>query len=313
MVGYELTEKEIAVVNDIFSEDIVIDDRVRPYNLTKKVKKGDEGLEVADEIGSEVNSRIQRFLQGRYGEDVVVSFSKHRVLRSQVFFSDFSLNENIIIPWHSTSDSTCGALIWPLELFYFFYNRSLGGVFGYEKKGDLTEIELQSINTISSSILGTHDACWGPPRTDLTFNGDMLILSQNDMEDTSWAQDFLIGKYTVSSGESAWDIHMAYPKTVLKPLAAQGGSANKHVDKDWVNMVRNNIMDLAVDITTVLGVVDVTFQQVMEIKEGDVFQLNIFDQQYPVLIDGKTQWLANAGVAGDRQAIKIIKGVNDNG
>ena len=124
----------------------------------------------------------------------------------------------------------------------------------------------------------------------------------------SWPQEFIVAKYRIKAGELSWPLSVAYPKAILKCLAQRDAAGQVLLDDAWIRVVREQIVRMPVKLSALLGVIELPFGKVVSMKPGDVFRVSIFDGRHPVMIGGRRQWDAQAGVAGNNHAIKIIAG-----
>lgn len=311
MADVVFTEQELTDIRSQFSEVApAVYDSFRPYDLTRRVFKEDESLKETDKIGGEMAAFIQEWMKSKFGGEFAVSFGHHAMVKSVNFFSDYDLSQSTLLRWQSTANMQYGCIVIPLELFYYLYNKFLGGVLNHRKSGVLTPLEEKVRATICLDLLAIQEKVWGSPRTDWKFSEGTVLKMMSEIESVSWPDEFIIGQYDVVLGDSKFQIIITFPKSILKSLSGLVRMRSKVADKAWTSIVRKLVVDIPVNVKALLGNVDLKFQQVLTMQPGDVYPLQIFEGSFPVLINGRSQWQALAGVSGEQQAIKLSGEVN---
>jgi flagellar motor switch protein FliM len=100
------------------------------------------------------------------------------------------------------------------------------------------------------------------------------------------------------------------PYSMLEPirelLDAGVQSDKEDTDLRWSKAVRDEIMDVKVDLTTRMMDVDLTLREVMELKAGDIIPIEI-PEHITVLIEDLPTYRAKMGRSRDNVALKIVE------
>ena len=104
--------------------------------------------------------------------------------------------------------------------------------------------------------------------------------------------------------------HVALPYSMLEPirelLDAGVQSDKEDTDLRWSKALRDEIMDVKVDLTTKMLDVEVTLEQLMNLQAGDIIPVEMPDH-ITVLIEDLPTYRAKMGRSRDNIALKIIE------
>ncbi len=308
MSDVALAEKELADLQQVFAVQAVGEAHVRSYDLTRRIEREDQSIRQADDFGVDIATLFGRELVTRFGSGINVEFERHETAKSHTLLDQIPVDQWVLTVWKSKHNLQHGFIGFPLDFFYFLYNRYLGGGVEYAKSGILSPLEERMLGTVASTVLAAHEKCWQHVKSEWTFADAAIMRTRSEIDGIGWPPDFLVGRSKITSGEElSWELISAYPKGILKALTQQEANKGKRADHAWMKVVRKNVVDSPVTMTGVLGIIDLTFSQVLSMRVGDVYSMSVFDRCCPVIINGRKYFEAAAGVSGNMQAIKIIK------
>jgi flagellar motor switch protein FliM len=113
-------------------------------------------------------------------------------------------------------------------------------------------------------------------------------------------------------GETARDLYLVYPYSLLEPIKEKlySGLVSDHVDQDgdWNHRFKDRLQDCPLPIVVRLGTATVTVKDVMNFSPGDVILLD----QHPgdpldCYIEGYHKFQGSPGVYKGNQACRVTK------
>lgn len=120
----------------------------------------------------------------------------------------------------------------------------------------------------------------------------------------------VISSFHIELDGGGGDFHVALPYSMLEPirelLDAGVQSDKEDTDLRWSKAMRDEIMDVEVNLTTKMLDVDLTLQEVMELKAGDIIPVEL-PEHITVLIEELPTYRAKMGRSRDNVALKIIE------
>jgi flagellar motor switch protein FliM len=104
------------------------------------------------------------------------------------------------------------------------------------------------------------------------------------------------------------DLHITMPYSMIEPLrdVLDAGIASDRMDKDsrWSNMLRSEIEDAEVQLTTLLGRTSVTLADLLNLKPGDILPCD-FAGKVTLLAEDVPLFRGSFGLSRGQQAVKV--------
>jgi flagellar motor switch protein FliM len=116
--------------------------------------------------------------------------------------------------------------------------------------------------------------------------------------------------FTVELGPVSGQIHFCMPYSMIEPIrdtltsSLQGEALE--VDKRWIRLMKQQIQIAEVELVAVLGTARVSFDQILNMRVGDVIPLSIPELIAPT-VDGVPVMDCTYGVLNGQYALKIEK------
>lgn len=118
--------------------------------------------------------------------------------------------------------------------------------------------------------------------------------------------------FQLSLGSQEGKLCLFLPYFMLEPLLPRlntqaWADRYRQGDRAGTEQVNHRLRQAPVGLTVVLGQVTLAMRQAMALKPGDVLRLNSpIDGLLPLLVEGKTLFLGQAGRSGSRLAFRIV-------
>lgn len=108
------------------------------------------------------------------------------------------------------------------------------------------------------------------------------------------------------------DLHFTMPYSMLEPirekLDAGVQTDRDEVDERWVAALRDEVMGVNVELTTLFAETQVSLRELMEMKAGDVIPLEL-PEHVTVFASGMPTFRAKYGVSRGNAALKIVEDI----
>ena len=98
-------------------------------------------------------------------------------------------------------------------------------------------------------------------------------------------------------------------ESVINNLSGESWmSSQSEATKETRELLENEIRDIPLTISTVIGRTSLTIRDLLQLQHGDILCLDKpFDSDLTVQIEGKTKMAARSGLVGRKKAIRITK------
>ncbi len=118
----------------------------------------------------------------------------------------------------------------------------------------------------------------------------------------------VVSTFEVGFNEVGGEINICLPYSMIQPIrellfsAMQGDHLS--ADKNWNNMMARQIKSAEVELVAILGQANLTFEDIMKIRTGDIIPLQV-DDNIQAFIDGVPVMECKYGIFNDQYSIKV--------
>lgn len=116
--------------------------------------------------------------------------------------------------------------------------------------------------------------------------------------------------FTVELGSVSGQIHFCLPYSMIEPIrdaltsSLQGEALE--IDKRWIRLMTQQIQGAEVELVATLGTGRATFDEILNMKAGDIIPLNV-PEQIQATVDGVPVMDCTYGVLNGQYALKVEK------
>lgn len=182
----------------------------------------------------------------------------------------------------------------------------------FEANREFSDIELSLFETILRVMMGTLREAWGPV-TDLYPQIESKESSPNVVQIVAQNEIVVMVVMEIIIGHSSGMMNICYPVIALEPVLPKLASRDLMLNEMSSKKSRNQELQVLlggahVNLEVNLGSAELTLQELLEIKEGDILRLNVpADDVVSVSIDGKDRFVAKMGLRRFRKSIQITR------
>lgn len=122
----------------------------------------------------------------------------------------------------------------------------------------------------------------------------------------------LVSRFHVNFGKEVGNFAIAMPYTMVEPikqLLEMGATRpDDEIDPNWINSLRDELMEVPLNIRAILSKTSCALHEVMNWQEGDFIPMDI-PEIVTMDIEETPAFQASVGTANDKRALKIIQRV----
>ncbi|NMH59621.1 flagellar motor switch protein FliM [Alteromonas ponticola] len=203
-----------------------------------------------------------------------------------------------------------GLITMEARLVFILVDNFFGGDGRYHAKiegREFTPTERRIIQMLLKIIFEDYKEAWAPVM-DVSFEYLDSEVNPAMANIVSPTEVVVISSFHIELDGGGGDFHVSLPYSMLEPirelLDAGVQSDKEDTDLRWSKALRDEIMDVEVELTTHMLEVDVSLKQIMEFKAGDIIPVEM-PEFITVLIEDLPTFRAKLGRSRDNLALKI--------
>ncbi|MGM0430931.1 MAG: flagellar motor switch protein FliM [Pseudomonadota bacterium] len=196
------------------------------------------------------------------------------------------------------------------RLVFILVDNFFGGDGRYHAKiegREFTPTERRIIQMLLKLVFEDYKEAWAPVM-DVGFEYLDSEVNPAMANIVSPTEVIVISSFHIELDGGGGDFHIALPYSMLEPirelLDAGVQSDKEDTDMRWSKALRDEIMDVPVEMIAKLAQTEMSLREVMELREGDVIPLELPDD-VTVLIEDLPSFHAKMGRSRDNVALKI--------
>jgi flagellar motor switch protein FliM len=196
------------------------------------------------------------------------------------------------------------------RLVFILVDNFFGGDGRYHAKiegREFTPTERRIVQMLLKIIFEDYKEAWSPVM-DVSFEYLDSEVNPSMANIVSPTEVVVISSFHIELDGGGGDFHVALPYSMLEPirelLDAGVQSDKEDTDMRWSKALRDEIMDVPVELSTKFLEVELSLQQIMDFKAGDIIPIEMPDH-ITVLIENLPSFRAKLGRSRDNLALKI--------
>ncbi|CAM3892273.1 flagellar motor switch protein FliM [Rheinheimera salexigens] len=205
-----------------------------------------------------------------------------------------------------------GLITMEARLVFILVDNFFGGDGRYHAKiegREFTPTERRIIQMLLKLIFEDYKEAWSPVM-DVSFEYLDSEVNPAMANIVSPTEVVVISSFHIELDGGGGDFHVALPYSMLEPirelLDAGVQSDKEDTDMRWSKALRDEIMDVKVDLSTKMLDVDISLRELMELKAGDIIPIEM-PEHITVLIEDLPTYRGKLGRSRDNVAVKITE------
>lgn len=203
-----------------------------------------------------------------------------------------------------------GLITMEARLVFILVDNFFGGDGRYHAKiegREFTPTERRIIQMLLKLIFEDYKEAWAPVM-DVSFEYLDSEVNPAMANIVSPTEVVVISSFHIELDGGGGDFHISLPYSMLEPirelLDAGVQSDKEDTDLRWSKALRDEIMDVKVELTTHMLDVEMTLQDIMDLKAGDIIPIDM-PEYITVLVEDLPTFRAKLGRSRDNLALKI--------
>lgn len=174
---------------------------------------------------------------------------------------------------------------------------------------EFTPAERRIIQMLLKLIFGDYKEAWGPVM-DVEFDYLDSEVNPAMANIVSPTEVVVVSSFHIELDGGGGDVHITMPYSMLEPIrelldaGVQGDKSD--TDMRWGKALREEIMEINVDLRAKLLDVDLTLRDLMNMKAGDIIPVDM-PESLLVYVEDLPSFRAQLGQANDNLALKITE------
>ncbi|GHF80642.1 flagellar motor switch protein FliM [Thalassotalea marina] len=203
-----------------------------------------------------------------------------------------------------------GLITMEARLVFILVDNFFGGDGRYHAKiegREFTPTERRIIQMLLKLIFEDYKEAWSPVM-DVSFEYLDSEVNPSMANIVSPTEVVVISSFHIELDGGGGDFHVALPYSMLEPirelLDAGVQSDKEDTDMRWSKALRDEIMDVPVELSTKFLEVDLPLSKIMELEAGDIIPIEM-PEHITVLIEDLPTFRAKLGKSRDNVALQI--------
>jgi flagellar motor switch protein FliM len=196
------------------------------------------------------------------------------------------------------------------RLVFILVDNFFGGDGRYHAKiegREFTPTERRIIQMLLKLIFEDYKEAWSPVM-DVSFEYLDSEVNPSMANIVSPTEVVVISSFHIELDGGGGDFHVALPYSMLEPirelLDAGVQSDKEDTDMRWSKALRDEIMDVPIEISTKFIEVNLPLSQIMELEAGDIIPIDM-PEHVTVLVENLPSFRAKLGRSRENLALKI--------
>lgn len=205
-----------------------------------------------------------------------------------------------------------GLITMEARLVFILVDNFFGGDGRYHAKiegREFTPTERRIIQMLLKLVFEDYKEAWSPVM-DVSFEYLDSEVNPAMANIISPTEVIVISSFHIELDGGGGDFHVALPYSMLEPirelLDAGVQSDKEDTDLRWSKALRDEIMDVQVEVSASLLDVDLTLQQIMDLKEGDIIPIDM-PEHVVMYVEDLPTFRTKMGRSRDNVALKITE------
>jgi len=284
---------------------------VRPYNLATQERIVRGRMPTLEIINERFARQLRIGLFNFMRRTAEISVGPIRILKYNEFIRNLVVPTNLNMVQAKPLRGTCLFIFDPTLVFLVVDNLFGGdGRFHTRVEGrDFTQTEQRIIQRLLAVVFEEYEKSWKPVY-ELKFEYLRAEMNTQFANIATPNEVVVVTTFNIEFGATAGEFHICLPYAMIEPVrdllysSMQGD--HLEVDKRWLRLLAQQVQTAEVELVATLGQADVTCNQILKMKAGDIIPLGI-PEAITAAVDGVPVMECRYGVFNGQYALKVEK------
>ena len=240
-----------------------------------------------------------------------ISVGPIRVLKYNEFIRNLVVPTNLNLVQAKPLRGTA-LFIFDPNLVYLVVDNLFGGDGRFHTRvegRDFTLTEQRIIRRLLEVVFEEYEKSWKPV-FELKFEYLRGELNTQFANIATPNEVVVVTTFNIELGSTSGEFHICMPYAMIEPVRDKLNSSMQgdqlEVDKRWLRLLAQQVQTAEVEMVATLGRTEVTFNQILKMKPGDVIPLDI-PESITATIDGIEMMQCRYGLFNGQYALKVQK------
>ena len=284
---------------------------VRPYNLATQERIVRGRMPTLEIINERFARQLRIGLFNFMRRTAEISVGPIRIIKYNEFIRNLVVPTNLNMVQAKPLRGTALFIFDPNLVFLVVDNLFGGdGRFHTRVEGrDFTQTEQRIIQRLLGVVFEEYEKSWKPVY-ELKFEYLRAEMNTQFANIATPNEVVVVTTFNIEFGSTAGEFHICLPYAMIEPVrdllysSMQGD--HLEVDKRWLRLLAQQVQTAEVELTATLGHTAVTFNQILEMKAGDVIAFEI-PEAIVAAVDGVPLMECRYGLFNGQYALKVEK------
>lgn len=282
---------------------------IRPYNLAKQERIVRGRMPTLEIINERLARQLRIGIFNLIRRTAEVVAGPVRVVKYSEFIRNLVVPTNINVTQVKPLRGLALFVFDPSLVFLVIDNLFGGdGRFHTRVEGrEFTQTEQRIIQRLLGVVFEEYEKAWAPVHP-LSFEHVRSEMHTQFANIATPNEVVVVVTFKIELGNGGGELHICMPYSMLEPIREKVYSATNgeqlDVDKRWVQLLSQQVKLAEVEVVASLAKTQVTLQQVMGMREGDVISLEV-PSHVTATVDGVPVLECRYGVANGQYALRV--------
>jgi flagellar motor switch protein FliM len=205
-----------------------------------------------------------------------------------------------------------GLMLFEPRLVFAVVDNFFGGAGRFHTKiegREFTPTEMRVIQLLLKQAFADLQEAWAPVMK-LDFEYINSEVNPHFANIVSPREYVVVSRFHVELDGGGGDVHVTLPYSMIEPIRTvlDAGIQSDRVDRDerWTDLLREQLRDAEVDLSSVLGKTELSLRALMKLKPGDVLPIDR-PRAVELRVEGLPLFRGQFGTSSGRNAVKITE------
>jgi len=284
---------------------------VRPYNMATQERIVRGRMPTLEVINERFARQLRIGLFNFMRRTADISVGPIRILKYNEFIRNLVVPTNLNLVQAKPLRGTALFIFDPNLVFLIVDNLFGGdGRFHSRVEGrDFTQTEQRIIQRLLDVVFEEYEKSWKPVY-ELKFEYLRAEMNTQFANIATPNEVVVVTTFNIEFGSTAGEFHICLPYAMIEPVrdllysSMQGD--HLEVDKRWLRLLAQQVQTAEVELVATLGQAQVTFNQILKMKNGDIIPLGI-PEATVASVDGVPVMECRYGLFNGQYALKVEK------
>ncbi len=282
----------------------------KPFDLFGAAVQKDEKVQLLTQLHTNVLPSLSNVLSKTCDAELVMELGKHEMGNGAEYAKTLSSDKTLIVTWLDSRVGIEGFFAIDRTTFFALFGLLYGSRRPYDRSGALTGLEANAMDRVMNPLADVFTMAW---KRSGGWNFELKEIA--DEQDKmavfhTWNFECIRATFNIKAGEEdLGQIVVLYPRDVMKGMEVKEEAKEEENssggDHYWIEAVTYCIQEKKIPLNAHLGTLHLSLKDVLSLKEGEVYDLNVPARGHLLFINGKPFFRTAIGTVEGFRAVQV--------